>query len=173
MLMAEAFRGIYWLFARWKPAFGAIVSAVLAVAVLWQIVPVTYEKVISGDRVNIRLVIEYIAENRRPDDIVYVFHKTDPVFHYYAPFYGLDTGNIVIGVYDPRKRVAIQNFQSDVDGLVGKERVWFLFSEVVDCPNCEPEDTQSFYLDYIDQYGVVIDSFKGSGAGAFLYDLNP
>ena len=64
---------------------------------------------------DIRPVIEYVAENRLQDDIVYIFHRTDPVYQYYAPFYGLDTGNIVIGVYDPRKRVAIQNFEDDVD----------------------------------------------------------
>jgi len=173
LLMAEGFRGIYWLVAKWKPGFAAVFSGILALAVVWQIVPITYEKAISGGKVDIRPVIEYMAENRLQDDIVYVFHRTDPVYQYYAPFYGLDTGNIVIGVYDPRKRVAIQNFEDDVDRLVGNKRVWFLFSEVVDCNECADEDTQSFYLEFINQKGVLVDSFEGSGANAYLYDLNP
>ena len=172
LLMAEGFRGIYWLVAKWKPDFAAVVSGILALAVVWQIVPITYEKAISGAKEDIRPVIEYVAENRLQDDIVYVFHRTDPVFQYYAPFYGLDTGNIMIGVYDPRKRVAIQNFEDDVDRLVGKSRVWFIFSELIDCVECEGEDTQAFYLEHINKFGVVVDTYDGAGADAYLYDLS-
>ena len=127
LLMAEGFRGIYWLVAKWKPNFAAVFSGILALAVVWQIAPITYEKAISGAKEDIRPVLAYVAENRAQDDIVYVFHRTDPVFHYYAPFYGLDTGNIIIGVYSPRKRVALQNFEDDVDRLVGNERVLVYF----------------------------------------------
>jgi hypothetical protein len=173
LLMAEGFRAIYRLLAKWRPDFAALFSGILVLAVIWQVVPNTYEKAISGQKDDIRPVLAYVAENRLPDDIVYVFYKTDPAFHYYAPFYGLETGNIMVGVNDPRKKVALQNFEDDVDKLVGNKRVWFVFSEVVDCPNCQPEDTQSFYLDHINKFGVMIDSFKGSGAGAYLYDLSP
>lgn len=173
LLMAEGFRGIYWLVAKWKPNFAAIFSGILALVVAWQIVPITYERAISSAKEDIRPVIEYVAENRAQDDIVYVFHRTDPVFHYYAPFYGLDTGNIVIGVYDPRKKVALQNFEDDVDRLIGNERVWFIFSEVIDCVECEGEDTQAFYLEHINKFGVITDSYDGSGANAYLYDLSP
>jgi hypothetical protein len=173
LLMAEGFRGIYGLLAKWKPDFAAVFSGILILAVIWQVVPSTYEKAISGQKDDIRPVLAYVAKNRLPDDIVYVFYITDPVFHYYAPFYGLETGNIMVGVNDSRKKVALQNFEDDVDKLVGNKRVWFVFSEVVDCANCQPEDTQSFYLDHINKFGVVLDSFKGSGAGAYLYDLSP
>lgn len=173
LLMAEGFRAIYRLLAKWKPDFAALFSGILVLAVIWQVVPNTYKRAISGQKDDIRPVLAYVAKNRLPDDIVYVFYKTDPAFHYYAPFYGLETGNIVVGVDDPRKRVALQNFEDDIDKLVGNKRVWFLFSEVVDCPNCQPEDTQSFYLNHINKFGVMIDSFKGSGANAYLYDLSP
>ena len=171
LLMAEGLRGIYWLAAKWNPGFAAVFSSVLALAVLWQLVPITYEKAISLDREDIRPVLAYIAENRRPDDILYVFPRSDPVFHYYAPFYGLDRGNVVIGVDTPRKKALLQNFQDGVSNLIGNERVWFLFSEIVDCIECEGEDTQAFYLEYINRFGMIIDSFDGSGANAYLYDL--
>lgn len=172
LLMTEGFRGIYWLVAKRMPNFARIISGVLVLAVVWQIVPVTYEKAISGAKEDIRPVIEYVAENRVQDDIVYVFHKTDSVFHYYAPFYDLDTGDIVVGVYSPRKRVALQNFEDDVDRLVGNNRVWFIFSEIIDCIDCEGENTQAFYLEHINKFGVITDSYDGSGANAFLYDLS-
>lgn len=172
LLMAEGFRAIYWLAAKWKPGFAALLSGALALAVIWQIAPLTYEKAVSGAKEDIRPVMEYIAEHRLPGDILYVFPRTDPVFHYYAPFYGLDTGNVLVGADSTRKRVLLQNFTSDVNSLVGKERVWFLFSEITDCVECEGEDTQPFYLASIEPYGVLVDSFDGSGANAYLYDLS-
>lgn len=173
LLMAEGFRGIYWLAAKWRPDVGALLSGTLALAVVWQIVPITYEKAISGAREDIRPVMEYIAENRQPGDILYVFPRTDPVFHYYASFYGLDTGDVLVGVDHPGKRAMLENYMGDVDSLAGEPRVWFLFSEIIDCVDCEGEDTQPFYLAFVDEYGTMIDSFNGSGANAYLYDLKP
>jgi hypothetical protein len=173
LLMAEGFRGIYGLVARWKPNIAAVFSTLLALAVVWQIAPITYEKAISGGREDIRPVIQYVAENRQPEDIIYVFYLTDPVFHYYAPLYGLDTGNIMIGVYYTNGRVAFQSFKDDVDRLYGNPRVWFIFSELVDCVDCTEGDTQGYYLNTINNFGVMIDYFDGAGANAFLYDLTP
>ena len=173
LLMAEGFRGTYWLIAKWNQDFAAVFSGILALAVVWLIAPVTYEKAISGAKEDIRPVIEYVVENRMQDDIVYVFNRTDPVYHYYAPFYGLDTGNIIIGAYSPSKRVALKNFKEDVDRLIGNSRVWFIFSEIIDCIDCEGEDTQAFYLNYVNKFGVIIDGYDGSEANAYLYDLSP
>ncbi len=172
LLMAEGMRGIYWLISKWNPQFAAIFSGLIALAVVWQIVPNTYENAVSRQTSDIRAVMEYVAENRQLNDIVYVFHNTDPVFNYYAPFYGLDTGSITIGVYSPSKRVALQNFEDDVDRLVGNSRVWFIFSELYDCLNCQEEDTQTYYLNHISKFGVLIDSFEGLGGNAYLYDIS-
>ncbi len=172
LLMAEGFRGIYWLVAKWKPGFAMLVSGLLALFVVGQIVPVSYAQAISGTKVDIRPVLEYVAENRLPDDVVYVFYRTNTTYQYYAPFYGLDTGNIIMGSQDSRKRVALQNYEDDVLNLVGNKRVWFLFSEVVDCENCQEEDTLSYYLEFINPYGVVIDRYEGFGASAYLYNLS-
>ena len=172
LLMAEAFRGIYWLVAKWNYHFAAIFSGLLAFAVIWQIASVTY-KAVAGAQKDTRPAIEYLAEHRQPDDIIYVFHPTVTVFKYYAPFYGLDKDRVVFGVERPSKRVTIRRFKDDVDGLVGNKRVWFIFSELLDCAQCEAEDTQSYYLDYIDNFGVILDSFNGTGANAYLYDLSP
>ena len=171
LLMTEGFRGIYWLAAKWRSDFAAVFSGILALAVVWQIAPITYSKAVSGEKEDIRPVLQYIADNRLPGDIVYVFPRTDPVFHYYAPFYGLDKGNIVIGVDDPGKKAMLQNYTTEVESLAGQPRVWFLFSEIIDCVDCEGDGTQPYYLDYINQYGSMIDNYDGSGANAYLYDL--
>lgn len=173
LLMSEGFRGIYWLIAKWRPNFAAVFSGILVLAIVWQIVPVTYERATSGISRDIRSVIKYVAENRMQDDIVYVFDRTNSVFHYYAPFYGLDEGNIVIGVYSPKKKIEQRNFENDVVNLIGNSRVWFIFSEILDCTTCLGEGTQASYVDYLDKFGVMLDIYDGSGGNAYLYDLSP
>lgn len=173
LLMAEAFRGIYWLVAKWNSNIAGFFSGVLALVVIWQIAPIAYEKVVLGEKADIRPVLAYIAENRMQTDILYVFSRSESVFRYYAPSHGLDTGKIVIGAYSPSKRIALQYYADEVFSLVGNERVWFLFSEIGDCVDCEGEGTQPFYLSFIDEYGVMLDSYDGSGANAYLYDLSP
>ena len=49
----------------------------------------------------------------------------------------------------------------------------FIFSEIIDCVDCEGEDTQNFYLNLINNYGVIIDGYDGSEANVYLYDLSP
>ena len=172
LLITEGIRTIYWLIAKWKPNIATIVSGLLALTIIWQIAPITYEKAISRTKEDIRPVLVYIAENKQPDDILYVFHRTEPTFRYYAPFYGLDSGNVIIGVADTRKQITLHYYYDDVVSLIGNQRVWFLFSEVVECVNCAEEDTQEFYLEIIDEFGTLIDSYDGSGANAYLYDLS-
>ncbi|MBT3188638.1 MAG: hypothetical protein HN736_06855 [Anaerolineae bacterium] len=176
LLTAEGFRGIYWVFSKWNRDFAIVLTGMLAFFIVWQIVPITYERVFSGRTVNIRPVIEYVAEKKHPDDIVYVFYRSNSVVSYYAPLYGIDEENIIIGIDGPFKQDAHQGFRDDVDVLAGEERVWFIFSEVADCPNCEDEDTQSYYLSFINKYGTLIDSVGGAasnGANAYLYDMTP
>jgi len=172
LLMAEGFRGIYWLVAKWNSGIAGIVSGLLALFVVAQIVPVTYGRVTSNAVVNVRPVFVYVVVNRLPDDVVYVFNRTAPVFAYYAPLYGLDSGDVRIGTDSPRKREALQNFEDDVDSLAGTGRVWFIITEVSDCPNCAEEDTHAFYLKQFDKFGTLLGSYKSPGAGAYLYDLS-
>ena len=173
LLMAEGLGGIYRLLARWRPDVSALVSTLLALAIVWQIAPITYGKAVRMPGKNIRYVFQYVAENRRPEDTLYIFHLTDVVFTYYAPAYGLDSGDIVRGVYYSNRKAAFQSFQDDVQGLAGDPRVWFIFSELVDCLDCGGEDTQGYYLAYINHFGAMIDSFDGADANAYLYDLSP
>ena len=172
LLMAEGLRGIYWLAAKWRPNIAKVFSGVLALAFIWIVASTSFYLATLNEKVDIRPVIRYVAKNRMQDDIVYVFYRTESTYQYYAPFYGLDTGNIMTGVQGAKKRVALQNYENDILSLVGNERVWFLFSEVVDCENCPEEDTLSYYLEFINPYGVVIDKYEGSGASAYLYDLS-
>jgi len=172
LLMAEGFRCIYWLVAKWKPGFSAIFSGLLALSVVWQFAPITYEKVLTGYAGDLRPSIQYLAQNRMPGDAAYVFYRLDTVFPYYAPLYGLDTGDFLVGSYNATKRETLQGYQDDVLSLVGNQRVWFLFSGVTDCNDCPEEDSLMYYLEYINRFGVITDSYNSSGSYVYLYDLS-
>lgn len=173
LLMAESVRLTHDLLSRWRPRFATAISAGLALAVLWLFVPITIEKASSNSTDNIRPVIQYVAENIQPGDTLYVFHLTEPVFLYYAPFYGLEAHSPTItGTFHANSRKAYRSYKDDVFELIGVERVWFLFSEITDCIDCPAEDTQGYYLQILDQYGTRMDTFDGTGANAFLYDLS-
>lgn len=171
-LMAAGLQGMYWLIAKVNRSLGLVVSSLLTLAVFSLVAPQAMTFLENPGGVDIKPALQYIADHRAKTDSLYVFHAADPVFRYYAPFYGLDTGNVVVGFDTPRKRIALQGFYDDVERLRGEERVWFLFAEIVDCPGCD-SDQQAFYLEYLDEFGVRLDSFDGSGGNAYLYDLNP
>jgi hypothetical protein len=173
LLIAEGLGLIYQTIARWQPWVGRGVYALLVVGLFFQPTLLTldnFSRPYNGS--DIRPVIEYVAEKRSSDEVIYVFHITASTYHYYAPLYGIDGENVVTGVNSRQKKVALNNFFDDVAKLQGNDRVWFIFSGIVDCGGCEG-DMQLFYTDYLDERGIMLDSFHATGANAYLYDLNP
>ncbi len=173
LLFAEGFRGIYGLVAKRNPKVASVFSGFLALLVVWSLLPVNIKSGISNDKDDIRPVLQHVAEHSQPDDIVYVYYRASPVVQYYQFFYKFGTDKIVYGEAGSTKRRTIESYEDDVHRLVGNQRVWFIFAGVYDCPNCDEEDTLSFYLEYIDNVGVPVDGINGVGANAFLYDLSP
>jgi hypothetical protein len=173
LLMAEGIRCIYLLVARIDHKFALLVSGIPVFVTLWLMIPVAYWYFLDPPMgADIKPVLQYVADNRSESDLVYVYHSSDPAFNYYAPLYGLDKGKVMIGFETARKRLALQGFYEDVEVLRGNERVWFIFSDIVDCGGCEG-GMQQFYVDYLAGFGTMLDSSHASGANAYLYDMNP
>jgi len=172
MLMAEGMGRVYSLISKWNRGLAIAVSGATILLVFW--IPLTginakFRTPPLGE--DIKPVMAYVQENRAQNDIIYVFHGATPAFTYYAPFYGLTTGQIIAGKDIIAVRRALQQFMDDVNGLRGNSRVWFIFSDVVDCGGCKG-DMEAFYTQYIDQFGTVIVTFKATGADVYLYNLN-
>jgi hypothetical protein len=173
LLIAEGLGRIYTTIANWQPDAARLVYAVLAFVIFLQPVASTLDAFLNPyNASHIKPVMEYVAKNRAPGETIYVYHSTDPAFKYYAPLYGLDDQNVLIGYDTPRKRVALKGFFDDVEKLRGQDRVWFIFSDIFDCGGCEG-DMQLFYVEHLSTVGVMLDSFHATGANAYLYDLNP
>ncbi len=171
LLAAEGVGRLYSIVARWKRPLGLVVCGLPALIIFGITAPTTFERVLSPyTGADIKPVLQYVAEHRQPDDTVYVFHGSAPAFDYYAPFYGLTSGNIVVGYDTTRKKLALESFYADLSGLEGRERVWFIFSDIVDCGGCSG-DMQAYYVEYIDRHGRMLDEFDGAGANGYLYDM--
>jgi hypothetical protein len=173
LLAAEGLRYLYALVSKWRRgpalAFYILLSSLIFVLSGAYRLETLFRPIMGA---NIKPVMEYVSRNRNPDDTIYVYHGSDPAFKYYAPFYGLDTGEVIVGFDTTRKKIALEGFFSDMDRLRGNPKVWFIFSDIVDCGGCEG-DMQAFYVDYLNGLGTMLDSFRASGANAYLYDLDP
>lgn len=173
LLMAEGIGRIYSFLAKWQKHAALILCGIPVVLML--LLPAQNAVGVfqsPSTASEIKPIMKYIEENRKRGDVIYIHYRSVTAFTYYAPFYHLDSENIIAGVdrQDPKK--AIGRFIEDVKSLKGNDRVWFVISEVVECGDCEGDPSQ-FFIDYIDENGTMIDSVLSANSGAYLYDLNP
>ncbi len=170
LLMAEGLGRIFSLLDKWNRIPAVVVSAVLVVTLLWVPISGIATKFLTPPkRQDIKPVMQYVMQNRKEGDIVYVYHGARPAFNYYAPFYGLDQGNIIAG-QDLPDHPALKQFFNDIDQLRGKGRVWIIFTNIVDCGGCKG-DMETYYVQYINQYGSAVDKFQAIDADVYLYNL--
>ncbi|MCI0609915.1 MAG: glycosyltransferase family 39 protein [Anaerolineae bacterium] len=172
LIISEGLRGIYLFAAKWSRPLGFVLAGLPVILLIWPPGTTLDQFAITTRGSDVRPVIEYVGENRTSDEIVYVFHAGESAFQYYAPLYGLDTGKVILGFSSPRKKLALEGFFNDVEVLRGKGKVWFIFSNIYDCGDCEG-DMQEFYVEYLNEFGVMLDQFNAPRANAYLYDLSP
>lgn len=171
LLMAEGLGPIYTRVGKLNRNLAIAVYLVITLIMLWIPANVVYGNLLSptkGD--DIKPVMNYIEQHRTQNDIVYVYHGARPSFNYYAPFYGFDTGKVISGL-DLDNAPALKQFYSQVNQLKGHDRVWIIFSHIVACGGCNG-DMETFYIQYLDQFGKVEDQFQAQGADVYLYNLN-
>ena len=172
LLLAESFRYLYALLKKWHWSIAGIAYWVLVIFILWLPIKLSLRN-FRTPRIDNHLkpVMVYVSENRDAEDIVYPYHGARPSFNYYAPFYGLDEGKIITGL-DLGNTQALEQFYKHVGNkLDGNPRVWVIFSHIVDCGGCEG-DMETFYVDYLNQYGDILDEYRAPGASVYLYDFS-
>jgi len=171
-LLAEAFRLLYALLRKWHWGIAGAAYLTLSIFILWMPFKITLQNFRSPRLgAHIKPVMVYVAENRDIEDVVYIYHGARPSFNYYAPFYGLDQGNVITGI-DLANAQALEQFYKHVGNkLDGNPRVWVIFSHIVDCGGCEG-DMETFYVNYLNEYGDILDEYRASGASVYLYDFS-
>jgi hypothetical protein len=154
--------------ARWRPASLRPLGAAAAMAaVAFLLLPsIVYATLgIPHVRAEVKPLLEYSAEQRRPGDVLYVYYNAGPQALYYLPQYGWTPESTVIGICS---RLRPAGYVADVNRLVGNPRVWLLF---VDGLGIDEFDERRLILSYLDHTGRRLDDQVSVGASLYLYDL--
>ena len=119
-------------------------------------------------REHIRPTMEYLRNFRKDGDLVYVYHWTEHAVRFYAPKYGFDMSDFILGA-DHHAQPEL--YRAELDTLRGHERVWFLFSHIYEDGDFNERD---FILEYLDSIGELSREvrFPGTSVYLYLYDLN-
>jgi hypothetical protein len=134
------------------------------------------ELVVKPDlREEIRPAIAYICTHQQYGDLLYVFQRGEYQFRYYAPKFGYQPEDYIIGVDDLDKTAndtvilspeEWQRYRADLDKLRGNSRVWLLFSHAVFA------EERNAIRAYLEQIGQQRKAFRTKGAFVYLYDFS-
>jgi len=125
----------------------------------------------------IRPVVEYLAQHKQNDDLVYVYYGAEKGFAYYAPRFHLNPQAAIPGI---KSRQEWDNYRTDINKLTGHNRVWLLFSHV---HSDDGVNEEKFFTSHLDRAGQRLDFFRASGGSlpfdeykdgpaVYLYDLS-
>lgn len=116
-------------------------------------------------RAEVKPLLQYAEENRRPGDVLYVYYNGASVWEYYRDRYPWPAGDVVAGRcsrFDP------VGYLADVDRLRGRPRVWMLF---VGGEGVNGFKERKLMVSYLDLIGRRLDDRVAVGAYLYLYDL--
>jgi hypothetical protein len=123
-------------------------------------------------REEIKPVLSYIQQHQQPEELLYIYQRGIYQFLYYAPKYGYQKGDYILGVddldhYDGEdlSQAERARYEQDINALQG-QTVWFLFSHAHIAAENEMMKT------YLDKVGTQLDYVASPGAFAYLYDLH-
>ncbi len=118
---------------------------------------------------HIRPYMETLSASWKNGDELFVTYWAEPAFRYYAPFYHLEHIQYVSSQYadysDP------QQLKARFDSLIGKKRVWVLFSHVYQKGNFNEKD---FVISYLNSIGKQTRQMRipDTSVYLYLYDLS-
>lgn len=164
--------GVEWIrlgVARWNAALGNLVAAACAVAMLIEPAGIALKWIQSPPmRDHIKPALAYLSQHRQPSDVIYLYYMAIPQYRYYAPFYDLEDMPYIDGIASRGHPVA---YLADINALVGRPRVWLVFSHVYRSGKL---NEQVYFSQHLDQIGTRLDEYYSSGVTIYLYDFtNP
>lgn len=111
---------------------------------------------------HIKPTMEYLAQNYKPGDVIYIYSGAVPAFHFYMSKYNLEDSSFIDGTgYGTPKE-----FDAQLDELAGQKRVWILFSHIYEKGDFNDRD---YILAYLDTIGDKKREYRISGTSVYLY----
>jgi 4-amino-4-deoxy-L-arabinose transferase-like glycosyltransferase len=144
-----------------RPLAAVLVAMLLVPSLAWGLLAV------PTPRAEIRPILEYVRENWRPGDVLYVHYDVKHTFGYYGARYGLGGEETVAG---PCAREEPTRYLAALDALRGAPRVWILFGAGMGAARFDEKALMSGYLEHV---GRRLDDQVSFGTTVYLYDLRP
>ena len=145
----------------------------IAVGMLLLVLPLTW---VLGKNLPIyrgeetRPVLEYVQQQRRESDVLYIYRGALHAVEYYGSRYDLHAKDVHFSV---NYSGGTSGYFQELDQFCGQPRVWIIFSH-----SLQRLAEQPSILGYLDGIGVRLDSVTTPGnahvydSGAYLYDLS-
>lgn len=111
----------------------------------------------------IRPIVEYVLNNYKDDDIIYLYYRSKHQFEYYQKILKTPKINSIIR----GKQLKPEQYLKDIANLQGKSRVWFVFSYQSD----KHKNDKNFLVNQLNLKSKKIDFLESHGSSAYLYDL--
>jgi 4-amino-4-deoxy-L-arabinose transferase-like glycosyltransferase len=146
------------------------VAVKLALAGYFMFIPVKYsiERFITPKiQEHIKPTMEYLQENYREGDKIYVYYYTEPAFRFYAPKFGFERDEYIAG---EKHQDDPEAYLRELDALAGAKRVWLIFSHVYFKDDFNEQD---YMLAYLDEIGEKTREYRvpRTAVNLYLYDL--
>jgi hypothetical protein len=118
---------------------------------------------------HIRPYMDYLSASWKPGDELFVTYWAEPAFRYYAPFYHLENVPYIASQYADYPNQ--QKLKERITPLLGKKRVWFLFSHVYELGNF---NEKNYLINYLDTVGTQTRQMRipDTSVYLYLYDLS-
>lgn len=145
-------------------------TAILSAFLLFQPCVTSFNDFISPRYYeHIRPTMQVLADSWKDGDALFVTAWAEPAFRFYAPFYGLENVEYVSSrIEDYPDGEALKR---RISPLIGKKRVWVLFSHVYEQGGFNERD---YLVAYLNQIGEKRREILKSGTSVYLffYDLS-
>jgi len=140
------------------------VQILSVVYLLWAPLGVSIDEFIYPKyREHIKPTLAYLRDNLKEDDLIYVYYNAGPAFRFYAPKFRLDGANYSIG---DDHSANPEEYQGELERLVGKKRVWLIFSHIYEKDGFNERD---YILTHADQIGREIREYRVPSTSVYLY----
>ena len=166
-ILLLAGEGVTWIADRIPARFSAVALALLTLLLFAQPAIATTRALLHPKYPeDIKPSIAHILQNQRVGDTWYVYHLARYQYWYYRDRLRLPVTNVHIGIDCAGD---LQCYAADLEQLRGTPRVWVLFSHIW---VGDGVDEEQFFLHQLDGMGKRLDSYRSTGARAYLYDLS-
>jgi len=151
-------------------AYAAFILIVCSIIILQPAVSTTTSYLFDKSYVtnDLKSVLGFMQNNIQDDDIVYLYHRADTMFTYYAPQYQLQNLNLFHGEKIEKK---VSDYNREVNRLPHGKRIWVVFNTTrpITIDKNTKQEERDYILNLFNQSGTLITEFYGANDASSVH----